>query len=139
MKVMKKMKVMDRLHHLIRTLGIKPGDLVLTGALLTLSLLLAILFAVRSPEAEYVSVKVDGMQIANLPLHIDRVYRIDDNNTIEIYGGSVRMTYATCPDQICVKTGAISKSGQSIVCAPHKIVVIITGGDDAAAVDAITN
>ena len=42
------------------------------------------------------------------------------------------MTHADCPDQICVKTGSISRSGQSIVCAPNRVVVTVTGEDKDA-------
>lgn len=129
---------MKRLHNTLRRLGIKRGDAAIFAALLLLSVILGILFCMNQKKPEYVSVRVDGMEVARLPLHIDCVYRISDDNTIEISGGSVRMTYATCPDKICVKTGAVSKTGHSIVCAPHKVVVLITGGDDEKAYDAFS-
>ena len=52
---------------------------------------------------------------------------------------AVRMIDAECPDKICVKTGAVSRSGQSIVCAPHKIVVTVTGGKATSDYDVKTN
>lgn len=130
---------MNRLNRSLRKLGIKRGDIFLFAALMAFTVMLGIIFAFNRPEPATVSVRVDGMEIARLPLHIDRVYRISDDNTIEISGGSVRMIYATCPDKICVKTGAISKSGHSIVCAPHKVVVLIIGGRDDKTYDVITN
>ena len=130
---------MNRLHRSLRKLGIKRGDVIVFVSLMALSLILGFLFAVHQPKPEYVSVRVDGMEITRLPLYIDRVYKISDDNIIEISGGSVRMTYATCPDKICVKTGAISDSQHSIVCAPHKVVILITGGRDDQSYDAITN
>ena len=42
---------------------------------------------------------------------------------IEITEGGVRMKEADCPDQICVSRGLIQKSGQSIVCLPHRLVI----------------
>ena len=33
-----------------------------------------------------------------------------------------------CPTQDCVRTGTISRSGQSIVCLPARIVIQLTGG-----------
>ena len=53
-------------------------------------------------------------------------YRISDGdsyNVIEITEGGVRMKEADCPDQICVSRGLIQKSGQSIVCLPHRLVI----------------
>lgn len=130
---------MDRLRKNLRQLGMRRGDLILLTALLSFSVILWIIFAVNQPKPEYVSVRVDGMEITRLPLNIDRVYRISEGNTIEISGGSVRMTEATCPDQICVKTGPISHGGHSIVCAPHKVVILITSGNNDKSYDAVTN
>ncbi len=36
------------------------------------------------------------------------------------------MDKADCPDKLCVKQGKISKSGESIICLPHKVVVKIS-------------
>ena len=40
------------------------------------------------------------------------------------------MKEADCPDQICVRHKAISKSGESIVCLPHKVVVEISSEEE---------
>jgi hypothetical protein len=41
--------------------------------------------------------------------------------------GAVRIIESTCPDKICVRTGWISRPGQSIVCLPNRVVVRIEG------------
>ena len=51
------------------------------------------------------------------------VFDGDSYNVIEIAEGGVRMKEADCPDQICVSRGLIRKSGQSIVCLPHRLVI----------------
>ena len=130
---------MNRLRRTLGRWGIKRGDLIVLAALLAFSAVLGIAFIVCRPEPEYVSVKADGMEIARLPLDEDCVFRVGDGNTIEICGGSVRMMEADCPDKICVKTGSISRSGQSIVCAPHKVVVTVIGKNDNRNYDVITN
>ena len=84
----------------------------------------------------------NGLEICRLPLDRDCRYSIGSENIIEISGGSVRMIYADCPDKICVRTGAISRSGQSIVCAPHRVVITIAGSDGKEShhdYDVITN
>ncbi len=43
-------------------------------------------------------------------------------NVVTVSGGSVRVTYAQCPDQICVKTGEL-RSMIPIVCLPNKLIV----------------
>ena len=130
---------MNRRHASLRRLGIRRGDIVLAASLLAFSAILGILFLFIQPEPKYVSVRLDGMEITRMPLNQDCRHSIGSGNMIEISGGSVRMIYADCPDKICVKTGSISRSGQSIVCAPHKLVVTIVGAEDNPSYDARTN
>lgn len=40
----------------------------------------------------------------------------------------VRVAWADCPTQDCVRTGLITRSGQSIVCLPGRIVIRLEGG-----------
>lgn len=46
-------------------------------------------------------------------------------NTIEIIDETIRIKGATCTDQVCVKTGFISRPGETIVCLPHKLLIEI--------------
>lgn len=46
------------------------------------------------------------------------------------------MTASDCPTQDCVHTGTITRSGQSIVCLPARVSVVLTGGADSG-VDAV--
>ena len=43
-------------------------------------------------------------------------------------GNGLRVSSSDCPTQDCVHTGTISRSGQSIVCLPARIVIQLTGG-----------
>lgn len=43
---------------------------------------------------------------------------------------------STCPNQVCVHTGHISRAGQSIVCLPARISVTLSGGTEDG-VDAV--
>lgn len=48
------------------------------------------------------------------------------------------VTASDCPTQDCVRTGAITRSGQSIVCLPARIIVRLEGGEpDVEGVDAV--
>lgn len=51
----------------------------------------------------------------------------------------VQVAWADCPTQDCVRTGLISRGGQSIVCLPARIIVQLTGVDSGAdsGVDAV--
>lgn len=56
-----------------------------------------------------------------------------DYNTIEVNKDRIRIEKANCPDQICVRTGYISKAGQTIVCLPHRVVIEIHRTDRSEA------
>jgi len=49
----------------------------------------------------------------------------EEINTIEIVDEEIRIKGATCSDQVCVRTGFISKPGETIVCLPHKLLIEI--------------
>ncbi len=58
-------------------------------------------------------------------------------NTVEIKAGKARVKDADCPNQICVKTGWLSRPGQISFCAPNRLMISIKGQSDQ--VDTTTN
>ena len=72
----------------------------------------------------------DGDVYGTYPLTEDRIIEIGKTNICEIRGGEVKMTYADCPDQICVHSIPISRYGGTIVCLPNKIILSIEGAED---------
>ncbi len=73
-------------------------------------------------------VQVDGKMTGTYPLDEDREVEIlGGENTLKIANGHVEMADATCPDQLCVNHKPISKSGESIICLPHKVVITVEG------------
>ena len=58
----------------------------------------------------------------------------DFYNVVTISGGKVSVTEASCQNQVCVKHGTISMTGETIVCLPNRLVVRIEskgGGYDS--------
>ena len=49
-------------------------------------------------------------------------------NIVRISGGEVSVSAASCRNQVCAGHGGISKTGESIVCLPNRLVVTIEGG-----------
>ena len=90
-----------------------------------------------------VVVSRDGVVEERLPLSEDTRLLLKDasgnENLLVIEGGSVRLEDADCPDRLCVRQGAISRSGESIICLPHKLVITIEGRaeTDSSAPDAM--
>ena len=58
--------------------------------------------------------------------------------TVTAEDGGLRVSEADCPTQDCVHTGTISRSGQSIVCLPARIIIQLSGGQaDPGGVDVV--
>ena len=109
------------------------NDILLVAALLLVALAAwGLLRLTRARGAEAV-VTVDGATVAALPLSEDAVLTVGEgqgfSNVIEVSGGRVRVRDADCPDRLCVRTGWVSRDGESIVCLPHKLVVTVRGGE----------
>lgn len=106
----------------------KKSDFIIIGAVLLTGILLLI-FMPRA-EGSYAVVMYNGSEIERLPLNEDTVYNppVNEAVEIEIKEGRVHFKHSDCPDKICVNTGWLSKSGQSAVCLPNRLSVIVEGG-----------
>ena len=85
-------------------------------------------------------VYVDGEITASYNLHEDGEYNINTRygmNRLLIKDGQADMTEADCPDGLCVKQHPVSRTGETIVCLPHRIVVEIEGAMESE-LDAVT-
>lgn len=54
-------------------------------------------------------------------------------NTVTVGGGSIWVSSADCSNQTCVHAGKISLAGQTVICAPHKLVIKVVGETSADA------
>lgn len=76
-------------------------------------------------------IQVDGEVVARLPLDEDTEVLIGEEtgpmNRVTVSGGQVAVTEADCPDQVCVRAGAIDTQGQVIACLPHKLIITVEG------------
>ena len=54
-------------------------------------------------------------------------------NTVSVGGGSIWVSSADCSNQTCVHAGKISLEGQTVICAPHKLVIKVVGETSADA------
>lgn len=111
---------------------LRRPDILLLSAILLAAVLLWAFFALRSSGPQLtVIVQCDGEEIASYPLSEDREELLTTPygiNRVKIEGGKVRVTEADCPDKLCVYHPAASRSGEMIVCLPHKLVVQIEDG-----------
>ena len=102
----------------------KKNDIILCAAICALAAALAVLFFFTRKDGATVTVKENNKTVCEYPLDTDRQIELE-HNTAVIKDGKVYMSEADCKNQICVKTGKISKRGECIVCLPNRVIIEI--------------
>ncbi|MDY3618522.1 NusG domain II-containing protein [Agathobaculum sp.] len=119
---------------------LKWGDLVIIAAVLVTAGTLAVILSLQTAgDRLYAEVWQDGVQIERVELTDKTNQTIDlgGHNLIVLSGKTARMVQADCRDQVCVRTGTLTRAGQAAVCLPHKVVLKLVGGKSE--VDAIVS
>jgi hypothetical protein len=91
--------------------------------------------ALQSGEGAQVVISIDGSEYGRYPLDQDQTIAVDNargHNLVVIEDGFVQMQEADCPDLICVHHAPICHNHETIICLPHKLVVEVEGGSEAA-------
>lgn len=110
------------------------ADIILIILLAVIGIVLSgYIFLSPKGEGETLEIRQNGKTIMTLPLANDTQKTITGpnggSNTFYIKNGTITMNSADCGDKTCIRTGTISKAGESIVCLPHRLVLTITSGD----------
>ena len=84
-----------------------------------------------SAPALRAEVSVDGQAVHTLILNQDGEVLVQGFaggfNRIIIESGTVFVSEASCPDKICVHQGKVSHTGETIVCLPNRVTVVVIG------------
>lgn len=119
---------------------IKKADIVLFAVLMIIGIIISVFAFTSGKTGTKVVVTVDGQIYGTYSLAEDRVITIKQSNhtnKITIKNQSVQMTYSDCKNQVCVNDGKVTKTNQSIVCLPNKVMVEIKGDEEEF--DAVSN
>ena len=114
-------------------------DKLLIICLILLGVAGLIILSQMKGETNTVVVLVSGEEVMRVPLDRDQTFSVDGPlgaTDIEVKGRRVRVLDSPCTKKICVNTGWIDKAYQTIVCAPNRVVIRLTGGDNE--IDGIT-
>ena len=77
---------------------------------------------ISAPESEWIfSLSKEGMY--TIPGELGDM-------TVEIHANQVRVLDSPCREKICIRTGAISRSGAWIACIPNRVFIRIQGQTD---------
>ena len=114
---------------------ISRNDVIFLAILLAVVTVFLVVYertGTRADAGACVRVTVDGSVYGTYALGEEQEIPIVQDgvttNVLTIRDGRADMTEADCPDKLCVSQGKISRSGQTIICLPNKIMVTIKGG-----------
>lgn len=114
----------------------RRNDIILIIVLLAASLFLLIMQNIFSKDGAKVVVFLDGEILSEFSLEDElygddslRIETTDGYNILEVKNGAASIICADCPDGLCVKQKAISKQGESLICLPHKLVIVVEGAE----------
>lgn len=116
---------------------------ILLIIILAIGFVIAAIVLIFSHSGEYVLIEKDGEIVGQYDLSQDGSYVIEgdginEKNTVTIENHQVFMSDASCPDHLCMNMGKKSRTNESIVCLPNKLVVTIKGKEEQSEFDAIS-
>lgn len=116
------------------------GDFVIVAVVLALAAAVAAFFAAGATgDLLYAEIWQQEQLVERVALtdQTDRTIELDGHNTVVLSGKTARIAAADCHDQVCVRTGVLTRAGQAAVCLPNRVVVKLVG--ETSEIDAIVS
>ena len=117
-----------------KRIGLRRADLILAGMLAAFALVLIggyALFSRQGGEADLTTPEGERM----LPLSEDVTLSIEGKNgipvVIRVEDGAVWFESSGCPDQICVHSGRLTRTGDAAACLPAGVLLRVTESGEA--------
>lgn len=113
------------------------NDLILISSLIVILSIVGLCFMFFRVNGNTVTVTVDGKLFGTYSLNEDKTVEIrtgengENLNLLVIENGRAFVKTATCPDGICSSHKPIFREGESIVCLPHRVVIIADSIDNS--------
>lgn len=116
------------------------SDIILISIVLLIGIFALAFQYMSMKTGGMVKVYIDGKEVKSFSLDENTEYKIvadsdgerqsddadyEEYNVLVIKNGKAYISEADCHEQICVKHNAISKTGETIVCLPHSLVIEI--------------
>ena len=110
----------------------KKRDIILIASILIVAIAFFLIVELTKEEGAGVTVKVDGVKVAEYSLSANGTYPLNGGtNILVIENGKAYLTDANCPDKLCVHQGKISMTGETITCLPNKLTVSVFGAEQS--------
>lgn len=118
---------------------LRIGDVIVAFAVIASALVLSMFMQKNSSDGEAFYIKTESGEYV-YPLDEDMVTKFESNGvslTVEARDGKVGVVASECADGLCEKRGFISKSGETVVCLPSKVVIGIVPKKESGDADAV--
>jgi hypothetical protein len=105
-------------------------DIVAIVSVLLVAVLLLLVPVFAMQEGQFLQI-VTERDTYRYELSEDRVIELHENGislTVVIENGAAYVRHSDCPDGVCLASGSISRSGESILCAPAGVTLTVKGG-----------
>lgn len=112
---------------------IKKADIVLLIFFLIIGFVSAYYSLTSGQSGKEAEISLDGKIYGTYNLDKNQVITIKNGknyNKIVIKNGYIKMTKSNCKNQVCVDENKISKTNQTIVCLPNRVLISIKGGKE---------
>ena len=108
-------------------------DIIFISVIIAASLLLLLFMFVMKEEGAVAIVEIDGVVQGEYPLEVDGVFSLNGGtNVLVIEDGVAYLSYSSCPDHTCERTGRIRYVGETIICLPNRVSITVSGVSDNA-------
>lgn len=121
------------LQDIFKKSGVTALDCAIVGCVLVAALLMLVVFGRNGEAATACVIKINGEEWARYDLSAldkEKVIEIKNSygeNTVVIDKNGVYVSYSNCADKSEINMGRISKSGESLICLPHRLEIYLTG------------
>ena len=110
----------------------KKRDIILIASILIVAIAFFLIVELTKEEGAGVTVKVDGVKVAEYSLSKNGTYPLNGGtNILVIEDGRAYLIDANCPDKLCVHQGKISRTGEVITCLPNQLTVTVFGAEES--------
>ena len=112
--------------------GLRKGDAAIILVVLALAAAVFAPFALAPSRGLTCEIEQDGELVKRVRLgagYHDTITIEGEavTNIIEIEDDCVYFAASDCPDQVCVRSGRLTRAGQIAVCLPNRVIVRLVG------------
>lgn len=116
------------LHYYKQSPAFGRRDIILLVVILVIVAIATISWYAVRPVGQQAAIYINGKLKGEYPLsHNQTISYPEVGITVAIADGKIGITDSDCKDKICIHSGYIYRSGERIICAPNKLVIVVRG------------